>query len=55
MIKMSDREFNEYDAAWDEARECFFMIKRKKARIVTVRKKDGRTIRYTVPKDSAND
>lgn len=51
IMRKKKKKLNELEAAWDEVRDCFFRIQIKKARIVTVRKKDGRTFRYTVPKD----
>ncbi|MCM1057706.1 MAG: hypothetical protein NC517_08875 [Firmicutes bacterium] len=49
MIKMGEEEKQEFEQKWNEARECFFLIKLKKAKIVEVREKGGREYRYTKP------
>lgn len=45
MIKMSENGLKKFESAWDEVRYCFFRIKLRKARIVTVREK---AVRYIV-------
>lgn len=49
MLKLSDRDMEEFKRVWDEVRLCHSLIRQKRARIVAVRKKDGRIIRYTRP------
>lgn len=54
-MTMREREFLKgFDLAWEEARECFFMVKLQKARIVTVRGKGGRVYHYTEPIEPAS-
>lgn len=53
-MTMSEKSFREFDSAWEEARDCFARLKRRKARIVTVRGKDGRAYRYTEPIEAAD-
>lgn len=47
MIKMSEKDTQGFEQNWNEARECFFLIKLKKAKIVVVRERGGREYRYT--------
>ncbi|MCM1193931.1 MAG: hypothetical protein NC123_18910 [Butyrivibrio sp.] len=49
MIKMGEKEKQEFEQKWNEARECFFLIRLKKAKIVVVRERSGREYRYTKP------
>lgn len=49
MIKMSENGLKKFESAWDEVRDCFFRIKLRKARIVTVREKGGKVYHYTEP------
>lgn len=47
MIKLSEQDNQKFKKNWEETRECYFLVKVKKARIVTVRKKNGKEYRYT--------
>lgn len=49
MLKMSEEDTRKFEKSWNEARECFFLIKLKKAKIIVVREKGGREYRYTKP------
>lgn len=47
MITMSEKNLKTFESAWGEVRDCFFRLKLKKARVVTVREKNGKVYRYT--------
>lgn len=49
MIKMSEKDLEEFEQTWSEIRDCYFRIKQKRAKIVTVRDRAGREYRCTVP------
>ena len=51
MLKMSEEDTKKFEKNWNEAMECFFLIKLKKAKIVVVREKGGREYRYTRVKE----